>query len=433
MPNRVAGEAEMQRAQDEMVARRPRASKPVGGDGSRPNGSYAPGEATEMSKAHPIIKTAAALRTQTFAPLKYIVPDLIVEGCVLLAGRPKAGKSWLALDVGIAVAAGRYCLGDRKPEQGSILYLALEDGDRRMQRRIGKLLPTFGREWPDKFHYATEWPRADQGGVEKIELWCNEHTDARLVVIDILAKFRAPSRGKISAYEQDYAALSKLQELATRQAITVLVVHHTRKGEAEDPVEEISGTLGLAGAADAFLVLKRTAAAATLIGRGRDTEEIDLAIQFSPETCRWTILGEAAEVRRSDERGRVLAALADAAEPMPTNEIMAAAGLHGRNAADLLLSKMCRAGEIERVKRGVYRLPTNIRQSGQKDRTDCQPINAAGKNGHPSDLSNLSRPHDADTGDIIERHHPHGVELHRNDPGADLDIPVFLRRTPAEE
>src|SRR5438128_9799822 len=69
-------------------------------------------------KPAPIIETLAQLQTMTFGPLKYIVPDLIVEGAVLLAGKPKAKKSWLALDVGIAVAAGRYCLGDRKCEQG---------------------------------------------------------------------------------------------------------------------------------------------------------------------------------------------------------------------------------------------------------------------------------------------------------------------------
>src|SRR5262249_4313521 len=154
-------------------------------------------------------------------------------------------------------------------EQGSVLYLALEDGDRRMQSRMTKLLPTFSGKWPRKFHYATRWPRADQGGVEKIDKWCDENPDARLVVIDVLAKFRPPSRGKSNVYEQDYFALSKLQELATRRSITILVVHHTRKCTSEDPVEEISGTLGLAGAADAFLVLKKASAGATLAGRCR--------------------------------------------------------------------------------------------------------------------------------------------------------------------
>jgi hypothetical protein len=276
----------------------------------------------------------------------------------LLAGRPKVRKSWLAIDVGLAVAANCFCLGDRKPEPGDVLYLALEDSERRLQNRITKLLPTFGGKWPQRFCYATRWPRADQGGVKEIDRWCEKHPDARLVVIDVLAKFRAPTTNGRNVYEQDYAALSQLQELATRRAITILVVHHTRKGTSEDPVEEISGTLGLAGAADAFLILKRTGSGATLTGRCRDTEDVDLAVQFSREICRWTILGDAAEVQQSDERGRVLVALEGANEGLYVNEIIGTANLTSRTAADKLLARMVAEGQVERIKRGLYGLPS---------------------------------------------------------------------------
>jgi hypothetical protein len=319
--------------------------------------SAEPQRSAARNARSPVIKTAAALQAMTFPPLKYIVPGLIVEGVVLLAGRPKVKKSWLAIDVGLAVAANRFCLGNRRPEPGDVLYLALEDGERRLQKRITKLLPTFDGKWPERFCYATQWPRADQGGVEAIERWCATHPDARLVVIDVLARFRAPTTNGRNAYEQDYAALSKLQELATRRAITILVVHHTRKGASDDPVEEISGTLGLAGAADGFLVLKRTGSGATLVGRCRDTEDVDLAVQFSRETCRWTILGDAAEVHQSDERGRVLVALEGASEGLYVNEIIGAANLTSRTAADKLLLRMVAAGQAERIKRGLYGRP----------------------------------------------------------------------------
>jgi hypothetical protein len=300
------------------------------------------------------VKTAKMLQSMTFAPLKYIVPNLIVEGLVILAGKPKVGKSWAALDIALSVADGRYTLGDRKCAQGTVLYLALEDGERRMKRRITKLLPTFNGKWTEHFHYDTQWPRADQGGVEQIDAWCADNPDARLVVIDVLARFRTPASGR-NAYQEDYAALAKLQELAIRRSITIIVVHHTRKGVSEDPVEEISGTLGLSGSADAFLVLKRTSSGATLSGRSRDTDDVDLAVQFSKDTCRWTILGEAAEIHRSDQRASVLAALVEG--PASTQEIMAEAGIRSRAAADQLLHRMAKAGEIKRCGRGKYSLP----------------------------------------------------------------------------
>jgi len=132
------------------------------------NGQRAPSRAL-------IYQTLKDLRLKTFPPIKYIVPGLICEGVVLLAGKPKVGKSWLALDIALAVAADRFCLGDRKPVQGPVLYLALEDGERRMQTRVGKFLPTFGGDWPIDFHYMTDCPRADQGGVEEIDKWCEQH------------------------------------------------------------------------------------------------------------------------------------------------------------------------------------------------------------------------------------------------------------------
>ena len=97
----------------------------------------------------PTIKTARVLQTMTFPPLKWLVPNLVTEGLVLLAGKPKVRKSWMTLDIGLATADGRFCLGDRKCAEGSVLYLALEDGERRLQRRIDKILP-FGAEWPEK-------------------------------------------------------------------------------------------------------------------------------------------------------------------------------------------------------------------------------------------------------------------------------------------
>ena len=57
-------------------------------------------------------RTTGILKTMTFAPIKYVVPDILVEGLTLLAGKPKVGKSWLLLHTAIAVARGGFTLGD---------------------------------------------------------------------------------------------------------------------------------------------------------------------------------------------------------------------------------------------------------------------------------------------------------------------------------
>ena len=57
----------------------------------------------------------------------------------------------------------------------------------------------------------------------------------------------------------------------------------------------ISGTLGLSGATDTALILRRqlTSADGTLFVAGRDIEENEGALAFDPETGRWTLLGDA--------------------------------------------------------------------------------------------------------------------------------------------
>jgi AAA domain/IclR helix-turn-helix domain len=300
------------------------------------------------------IKTAATLRTKEFAAITYIVPGYIVEGCTILAGRPKLGKSWLMLDIGLAVARGGCCLGNVRCTQGDVLYLALEDNERRLQNRMTRLMG-FGSEWPEHFHYATEWPRAEAGGLDEIRKWITAAKNPRLIVVDILAMFRSPRRKDQQPYENDYAAIQGLQAIASETGVAIVVVHHLRKSAGEvDPFEKVSGTLGLSGAADTVLILDRDGQGSTLYGRGRDIEEIETAVQFSRELCRWHVVGAAAEIRRTDERTAILDVLKEAEEAMSPGDIADATGT-ARNSVKQLLFKMAKAGEVAKARRGRYR------------------------------------------------------------------------------
>jgi hypothetical protein len=126
--------------------------------------------------------------------------------------------------------------------------------------------------------------------------------------------------------------------------------------DADDPLDAVSGTTGLTGAVDSTLVLSRTSAGVTLQGRGRDIPEVDIAVRFDRESCRWSFLGEASEVRRSDERGLILGALSASGEPMTPREIADATDHPYVNVRRLLL-KMCSEGEVTKPKRGLYQLP----------------------------------------------------------------------------
>ncbi|WP_051325545.1 AAA family ATPase [Glycomyces tenuis] len=252
--------------------------------------------------------SAADLMAEVFPEPKWAVPGMICEGLSLLCGPPKVGKSWASLALGLAVASGGKAFGALDVDQGEVLYLALEDTARRLQARMRTVLA--GASAPDGLTIVTECPRLDRGGAEAIDGWLTDHPRARLVVVDVFAKVRpAPAPG-IGAYEADYAAVGAIKRLADKHAVAVLVVHHVRKAGSEDFLAEVSGTNGIAGAADATLVLKRARGQADGILHitGRDVEEIEHALSFNPANGTWQLLnGDPRQLTATDNQSTVVA------------------------------------------------------------------------------------------------------------------------------
>jgi hypothetical protein len=133
-----------------------------------------------------------------------VVDGLLPEGVTLLAGKPKKGKSWMVLGMGIAIASGGYVLGEISVVGGDVLYLALEDNKRRLRSRINKLLGD--RAAPKRLHISLEWPKLHEGGAEQLDAWLTAYPNARMVIIDTLTKVRKPATGR-AVYQEDYTAL----------------------------------------------------------------------------------------------------------------------------------------------------------------------------------------------------------------------------------
>ena len=292
-------------------------------------------------------------------PVRWVVPGLLPEGVTLLAGKPKLGKSWLALGVAVAVASGGVALGTRPVERGEVLYLALEDNRRTLQKRLGKVLD--GGPVPEGLQFATDWARMDEGGAETLDDWLAVHPDGRLVVVDILKRVRprvSPSR---SVYDADYEAMEAMQRLAAEHGAALLVVHHTRKLAAVDPVDEVSGSTGLSGGADGIMVLKRDRgkADAYLHVTGREIEEeAELALRWDTSVASWTLAGDAEEYRLPEERRSALKTLGAAEGGMAPKEVAEALGKsHG--SVKVLLGEMVKAGQVSNPTYGKYALPNN--------------------------------------------------------------------------
>jgi hypothetical protein len=311
--------------------------------------------------------TAAELMGMELPPVKWVVPGLLPEGVILLAGKPKLGKSWFAFGLAVGVASGGVVLGTKRVEQGEALYLALEDNPRRLQRRLGKLLA--GDEPPEGLTISTEWMRLDEGGEEALEDWMSEHPETRLVVVDVLKRVRPQTSRYQSVYDADYESLQALHALANEHGIAVLCIHHLRKAGADDPLDEISGSTGLSGAADGVLVLKRDRGRgdAYLHVDGRDIEEpAELALTWNPNTACWTLAGDAEEFRLSRERAEILWRLEEHGEPMTPTEVADTLG-KPVNSVKQRLWRMSKDGQISAADGRYSKITRNPRNHDNPD------------------------------------------------------------------
>ncbi len=257
------------------------------------------------------IISAADLMAKEFPEQKYAVEGILSEGVTIFAGKPKLGKSWCGLGLALAIASGGKAFGKIPVVQGNVLYLALEDGERRLQDRFEKLLGNEGKI-PADLHFATHWESLDNGGLEALESWLIEHPKARIIFIDTLKRVRPKNSGNKQLYDSDYEAISPLGDLAREYGVSIVLIHHTRKQDSEDPMDLISGSTGLTGSADGALVLTRArqSVQCKLHVMGRDNEDKELILDWSKGTFGWTLAGDAEELAVSRERKDIIEILA---------------------------------------------------------------------------------------------------------------------------
>ena len=256
-------------------------------------------EQTETEgKLLPVI-SGAELAKKEIPPVKWVVRGMLPQGLSMLVGPSKFGKSWMALDICLCVAAGKPFMG-WETEKSGVLYLALEDTEGRAKERMLKVLG--GAPVPEGFYLSLTAPGLGNGLDETLERQLKALPDVRFVVIDTFQKVRGGAKYGENAYAADYRETGILKRLADRLGISLLLIHHTRKmQDASDAFNRISGTNGLMGAADTILLMERKNRDDTetvLRLTGRDIESADLGLTFDKESCRWQYIGDMRELER---------------------------------------------------------------------------------------------------------------------------------------
>ena len=260
--------------------------------------------------------TSYDLLTTDFPEPVFIVPEILPAGLVTLAGRPKVGKSWAALQISHAVSIG-WGLWGKEVEQGRVLYLALEDSPRRLAQRMNLIGWTKNKAGACDFMtlrpFRSTFGDLSDGGADRLR-------DAilsrgyRLVVIDT---FSRGFTGDQNDGEAMTAALSPIQMAAIEIDAAVLLVDHHKKAQGygasnRDAIDDLVGSTAKAAIMDGVIGLyrKRGDAEATLHVTGRDLSDAELLLTNDPDRGgAWNLVGDAEKSRVNKAQQEILEAL----------------------------------------------------------------------------------------------------------------------------
>lgn len=239
-----------------------------------------------------------SLLEMEFEPLKYVVEEWLPTGTYLIGGAPKSGKSFLMMQLSIAVATGN-ALWNFQTSKGRVLYFALEDTYRRLHLRLSSI------EEPcdlSNLHFITMAEKVKDGLLVQINDYIDNFQDTLLVIIDTIHYVREKPSGK-HIYAEDYELMTQLKTISDSRDVALILVTHTRKEGDDDPINMITGTTGMTGGGDGNFVLQKRKGVdngAILAITNRDTPSYEFLLEFDSISCQWNLVKRDENSRESD-------------------------------------------------------------------------------------------------------------------------------------
>jgi len=289
------------------------------------------------------------LLKKAFPPDNWLITCLITTGLTILTGASKIGKSWLCLQIVAALDQELFFLGSLRAQKCDVLYLSLEDTEKRIQGRLQKQgITTFNGS---KLETKRCTPSA-------LRAYLKANPQFKVIIIDTFQKFMGLD--DLNNYAETVNGMSALKEIADELDRAILVIHHTRKSAEidSDHLQSGLGSTGLPGTADQIMTLrrKRGSAEATLQVSGRDVEDTTYSLIWDKDICSWSITQqEALKPLLSEVQQQILDLLESEAKNWTTNEIAEKTGIKryeiSRQARDLAAQ-----GIIEKPVYGQWRL-----------------------------------------------------------------------------
>lgn len=302
--------------------------------------------------------SASELEQKTLAPTNWAIEGILPEGLTILAGAPKSGKSILALNLALALSSDVEILGKKSKSIKNVLYLPYEDSERRLQDRIiknknGLVIKNDAQTF---FLDGCNPPKLDDVIISRIGAMLKENK-IEIMIIDTFGSAIKNDRKKShSAFMDDYALLNSYQRFALDNKISLMFVHHTRKMKADNVFDEISGTRGITGAADANFVLQKNKMGGYLYIQGRDLEDQNFELEFDQKFLTWKLKGIVNQIDLTPEQKSILEVFNnDYEKELKPSEISKILGKEDTNIRPTI-GKLSELGLLYRNAYGKYKL-----------------------------------------------------------------------------
>ena len=294
---------------------------------------------------------------------QWLVDTLWGEQAVgIVGGEPKCGKSILALDLAVAVAAGVPCLRHFTPARpGTVLLFPAEDAGHLVRKRLQGIARAAGARFETLDIAVIDVPRLrldDPDDRSRLQQTV-ERVAPRLLILDPLVRLHGVDENTVA----DVAPiLGFLRDLQRRFETAVLLVHHARKSGAARPGQALRGSSELHAWGDSNLYLRRRDRQTLMTVEQRDARDLDdIEIELTEEDgeepyfrLRQPPRAGIAPQPETPER-RVLKALAGARAPLSQRQIRQRAATRHKTVA-AILQKLVQEGRIERNAEGGYSL-----------------------------------------------------------------------------
>lgn len=243
---------------------------------------------------------------------QFLVKGIIPErGITAIAGHPGCGKSWLMMELARAVATGSNFLQHDAMEskQANTLIIDEESGIWEIRRRMELL--RFDEYTPIHFYSLSEFKLDNDESVSYLLEICSEY-EIGLVIFDPFAAMHA---GVENSAEEMQAVMGAMQKF-TEIGVTVVFIHHHRKGGVSGNGLSLRGSSAILGRLDSLLVIEKTEDETTQVitlkhaksRRGKNAKPIKITITQQEENAPIELLfaGVASESILKKDRAKLL-------------------------------------------------------------------------------------------------------------------------------